>query len=90
MARNITTGTATAFGRTVGIFIQVNAALTGSIVVSAAGDTEYGTTSSTIATITNPAVGSSFKYGNLQSVGVVTVTPSTTCDITVTLMDKIT
>lgn len=58
------------------IFIQVNAALTGTITVAAGG--------TTFAVITNPTVGSQFKYGNLRGRGKVTVNPSTTCDITVT------
>ena len=53
--------------------IQVNAALTGTITVGAAG--------ATIAVITNPTVGSRFEYWDL--VGQITVNPSATCDITV-------
>jgi hypothetical protein len=58
---------------TYGIFIQVNGALTGTITVADAGTTK--------AIITNPTVGSSYKY--LGFVGQVVVTPSATCDITV-------
>ena len=55
MALNITTGTATTVANnSYGIFIQVNAALTGNIVVGVAGSTQYGTSAATIATITNP------------------------------------
>jgi len=53
--------------------IQVNAALTGTIIV------KDGTV--TIATITNPTVGSQFEYWDF--VTNVQVNPSTTCDITV-------
>lgn len=83
MALNITAGTATNIGLCQAIIIQMNTALTGNIVVSAAGSTQYGTTSSTIATITNPTVGSLYRYNGLQSAGAITITPSTTTDITV-------
>lgn len=55
------------------LFIQVNAALTGTIAVA----DNVGT----VATITNPTVGSQYQYWDLQ--GTVTVNPSATCDITV-------
>lgn len=90
MAKNITAGSATDVASNAqAILIQVNAALTGTITVSAAGSTQYGTGSSTIATITNPTVGSFYKYGGLAQAGKITVTPSTTCDITVTILEKI-
>lgn len=82
MAKNITTGVATDIVNDCErIRIVVNAALTGSIIVVA------GVT--TIATITNPAVGNNFNYGGLTNLGKVVVTPSTTCDITVTVDPKI-
>jgi hypothetical protein len=60
--------------------IQVNAALTGTITVS----DETGTSGTpVVAVITNPTVGSSFTYGNFKTG--VTVNPSATCDITVSL-----
>lgn len=52
--------------------IQVNAALTGTLTVKDG--------STTIAIITNPAVGNLFEYGPFQ--GLATVTPSATTDIT--------
>lgn len=58
------------------ILIQVNTALTGTLTVQAGG--------TTIAVVTNPTVGSQYKYGNLRGRGAVTVNPSTTCDVTVT------
>lgn len=86
MAKNITTGVATDIASQAdAILIQVNAALTGTITVAVAGSTQYGTPASTIATITNPTVGNVFRYGGLRTEGKVTVTPSTTCDITVTV-----
>lgn len=53
--------------------VQINLALTGNIVVADANGT--------VATITNPTVGSKYEYWDL--VGPVTVNPSTTTDITV-------
>jgi len=58
-------------------FIQVNAALTGTIKVI---DGTSGTTAN-VATITNPGVGNQFIYYNFTSG--VRVIASTTCDITV-------
>lgn len=55
------------------LLIQVNAALTGNIIVTAGGVT--------IATITNPTVGSQYLFMN--PAGPITVNPSTTCDISV-------
>lgn len=57
------------------LLIQVNAALTGTITVIAGGVT--------IATITNPTVGSFFQY--LNPAGPITVNPSATCDISVSV-----
>lgn len=81
MAKNITvSGAATVASDAEGLLIQVNAALTGNIVVQAGGVT--------IATITNPTVGSQFKYGGLTKQGVLTVNPSASCDITVTILQR--
>lgn len=89
MALNITTGTATNIGLCRAIIIQVDAALTGNIVVSTAGSTQYNTAAQTIATITNPTVGQVYKYGGLHGQGAVTITPSTTCDIAVTKVNSV-
>lgn len=75
---HITTSAATPLPLTNGILITVNAALTGSIVVA------DGAT--TIATITNPIVGNQFPYYGFA--GIPTVTASTTCDITVSLLNR--
>lgn len=77
--KHIITGTATSCsGACSKVKITVNAALTGSIIVS----DETGTLGTPIvATITNPAVGSVYEYWDLKNG--VCVTPSTTCDITV-------
>lgn len=60
------------------ILIQVNGAYTGTITCQAGG--------TTFAVITNPTVGSQYKYGNLRGRGKVTVNPSTStaCDLYVT------
>lgn len=90
MAKNITAGGAVVVASNAqAIFIQVNAALTGTITVTAAGSTQYATPSSTIATITNPTVGNVFRYGGLAQAGAISVNPSTTTDITVTMLDHI-
>lgn len=90
MAQNITaSGSTTVASSANAILIQVNKALTGTITVAVGGSTQYGTSSATIATITNPAVGDVYRYGGLQNQGAVTVNPSATCDITVTILDRL-
>lgn len=90
MAKNLTAAaTATIASNAGAIIIQNNKALTGTITVAVAGSTQYGTSAATIATITDPAVGNIFKYGGLAQQGAVTVTPSATCDITVTVVSRI-
>jgi len=72
--QNLKTSTATQ--------VYVNAALTGNIIVSDESAASP-TGSPTVATITNPTVGSRYEYWGFQSgVG---ITPSTTCDITVSV-----
>lgn len=85
----ITTAATYPIGKQSAIFIQVNAALTGTITVSAAGDSQYGTSSQTIAVITNPVVGSSFRYGGLHTYGIISVINNATGDITVTPLARI-
>lgn len=81
MAKNITTAaTHTIAAYADGIFIQNNKALTGNIVVAVGG--------TTIATITDPTVGTTYAYGGLHGHGTVTITPSTTCDITVSMLNR--
>lgn len=90
MAKYITASGAQSVGSQVGgLFIQVNAALTGTLTVTAAGSTQYGTAAQTIAIITNPTVGSQFRYGGLHTYGTVSINPSTTCDITATILSRI-
>lgn len=90
MAKNITSsGAAVVASNASAILLQVNAALTGNIIVTVAGSTQYGTNSATIATITNPTVGSFYRYGGLTQQGAVSVNPSTACDITITILDQV-
>lgn len=89
MALNITTGTATPIGLARAIRITFNAALTGNVVVAAAGSALYGTPAATVATITNPTVGGTYTYGGLHEQGGITITPSTTTDLTVTKVNKL-
>lgn len=84
MANHITNTGIQAVGNVDAILIQCNAALTGSLTVTVAGDTNYGTSSGTIAVITNPTVGSTYQYGGLRTFGATSINVSATCDITVT------
>lgn len=85
----ITTAATYNIGKQSAIFIQVNAALTGTITVAALGDTQYGTAAQTIAVITNPTVGSSFRYGGLHTYGQITIVNNATTDSTVTPLARI-
>lgn len=77
----ITTGATTPITTAAnGILIQVNAALTGTITMKAGANT--------FAVITNPTVGSSFRYNGLRSQGAITCVTSTTCDVTVSLLNR--
>lgn len=90
MAKNITAASATTITNSCrAILIQVNAALTGAILVTAGGSAQYGTSSQTIATITNPTVGSQFKYSGLSQQGAIIITPGAICDITVSVLNDI-
>lgn len=90
MAKNITSsGAVVVASGGAGILLQVNKALTGNIVVSVGGSTLYGTPSATIATITDPTVGTSYRYGGLTQQGAISVNPSTTTDITVTILNQV-
>ncbi len=78
MKSYITTATTTQVGGACEeVLVQVNAALTGTITVI---DGTTGTTAN-VAVITNPAVGSQFRYRDFQN-GVRIVT-NASCDITV-------
>lgn len=85
----ITTATSTNIGLQSAIYIQVNGALTGTITVTQAGSTQYGTASRTVAIITNPGVGSSFRYGGLHSFGEVTIVNNADANITITSLARI-
>lgn len=73
----ITTTAAATIDRVNGILVQVNAALTGTITVADAGATK--------AIITNPTVGSMFKYYGFA--GAVTITSNASCDVTVSVLN---
>lgn len=82
MALNITSsGAADVAAQADAILIQVNKALIGNIVCQAGGVT--------FATITDPGVGSQYRYGGLHGNGKITVNPSTTTDITVTVTSRL-
>lgn len=84
MATPITASGATSIGLARAIIIQVNLGYTGTLAVTTAGSTQYGTTSQTIATETNPGTGQTLKYGGLHGQGAISINPSTTTDLTVT------
>lgn len=78
MAVRITAATTTTLVQTNGLFIQVNAALTGTITVTDA--------TGTLAVITNPGVGNGFRYFGVT--GIPTIVTSATCDITVSYLSN--
>lgn len=84
MAQNITASGAQSIGLADAILVQFGAALTGNVVITTAGSSQYGTNSATIDTITNPTVGQQYRYGGLRNQGALSINPSTTCDLTVT------
>lgn len=63
------------------MLIQVNTTLAGTITCQANGVT--------FAIINNPSGGSEFRYGGLHGQGPITINPSASCDISVTLLQKI-
>lgn len=78
MALHITTSAATPIPLSAGILIMVNAALTGTITVA--------DTAGTQGIITNPTVGNQFLYYGAN--GAFTVTASTTCDLSVSVLSR--
>lgn len=90
MALNITTGTATNIGLARAIQITVNTGFTGNLVITTNGSSQYGTAPQTIGTVLNPAEGQQLRYGGLHGQGQVIITPSTTCDLSVTKLNKVT
>lgn len=73
-------GSTTVASAVTGILVQVNSALTGTITLAAGG--------TTFAVITNPTVGSQFRYTGLRNAGAITVNPSATTDITVSFLNR--
>lgn len=87
MAKNITaSGAATVATAVDGIEIKVNLGYIGSLVVSAAGSTQYNTPAATLGTITNPVTGQTYTYRNLRTQGAISINPSTTTDLTVNFL----
>lgn len=62
------------------ILVTVNTALTGTITLAAGGVT--------FAVITNPIAGNGFRYGGLRGQGTITINPSATTDVTVSLINR--
>lgn len=89
MAIYITASGAASIGKCNAILVQVNTALTGTITITNAGDSTFGTSSGTVAVITNPTVGSEYRYGGLNSLGAISINPSATTDITVSKLNRI-
>lgn len=89
MAVNITSSGATSIGLARAILIQVNLGFTGTLTITNAGSTQYGTSSGTIATITNPATGQEYRYGGLHGLGAISINPSTSTDISVSKLNSI-
>lgn len=63
-----------------GLLVQVNTALTGTITLAAGG--------TIFAVITNPTVGTQYRYNGLRGQGAITVNPSGTTDITVSFLNR--
>lgn len=77
----ITTGATTTIASNAnGILVNVNTALTGTITLKAGGNT--------FAIITNPGVGVAFRGNGLRGQGAITCVTSTTCDITISLLNR--
>lgn len=64
-----------------GILVQVNKALTGTITLASA-------TGGTFAVITDPTVGSSYRYYGLRGLGAITAVNSATADATVSVINR--
>lgn len=89
MATNITGSGATSIGLARAIVLKFNAALTGSVTVTAAGSTQYGTIAQTFGIVTNPVVGQTYQIGGLHGQGAISINPSGTTDLTVTKVNSI-
>lgn len=91
MPIHITGSGATDIGLARAILIQCNKDLTGTITVTNAGSTQYGTASGTIAIVTNPtAAGSPYKIRGLHTLGNISVNPSGSGDVTVSKLNTVT
>lgn len=63
-----------------GLLVQVNKTLSGTITLAAGG--------TTFAVITDPGVGSQYRYNGLRGQGAITVNPSATTDITISFLNR--
>lgn len=89
MSTRIQVPSSTDIGPARAILIQFNQALTGSLAVTTAGSTQYGTAAGTVAIITNPTVGQPYRYGGLMTQGDISLGLSATCDITITKVNTV-
>lgn len=63
-----------------GLLVQVNSALTGTLTLAIGG--------TTFAIVTNPTVGTQYRYNGLRGQGAITINPSATCDVTVSFLNR--
>lgn len=63
-----------------GLLVTVNTALTGTITLTAA--------TVAFAVITNPTVGSMYRYNGLRGKGAIAAVTSATCDVTISLLNR--
>lgn len=84
MAIHITASGATSIGLADNIIITVGLGYTGSLTVTNAGSTQYGTASGTQLIVTDPVKGNEYRIGGLRNQGAISINPSTTTDLAVT------
>lgn len=90
MSTHITTQGATDIGPARAILLQFNSSITATVTIATAGSTQYGTSSGTVAIITNPTLGQPYRYGGLMTQGDITISLSgTSGDFTVTKVNQV-
>lgn len=75
-------GSQTVAAQANGLLVQVNKPLTVETITLQAGGVTFGVITGAVA------AGAQFRYGGLSTKGAVTVNPSATVDITVSLLNK--
>lgn len=90
MALQLTGTGATPIGLARAIIITVGTGYTGTITITTAGSTQYGTAAQTIDLITNPVTGGTYRYGGLHGQGIISINPSTAGSISVTKVNSLT